>query len=181
MPAVVILLIVMLVLFAPFTVSASAFFDKDRKKLNLGIYMFSRIRILDISITPQKDGAEILLRKKRIFYPYKNLMKNKVDLNLFYGFNVSALTLLIESGSLTDRIIPIIISAVSVASGSVLFSIIKTYNPAIEAYNGVIIYENKDILRINANVSVLFNLALLAVMLIKIILEKFINGKRKSK
>ena len=176
----VILLITFLLFFMPVSVTARLFFDKARKKLYFGVYLYSALRVIGGSIEPQKTKAIVRIGKKKKEAEYKNLLENKMDLNLFYGFTFTEISILTETGSEKDKFAPMIAALIGNVLGSVALSVIKTLDPALKAYCGAEIREGEDLFKVNANAGILVNFALVTILLIKMILEKMINGKRRS-
>ncbi|MBP5308540.1 MAG: hypothetical protein J6Z34_05350, partial [Clostridia bacterium] len=180
MTAEAILAIFFLFMFMPVSVCTRTFFDKERGKLYFGTYLYSAIRIIKGNVSFVKDQAVIRIGKKTVAYPYKNLLKNKMNLKLFYGFNLTEATFLTELGLKNLSVPHVMAAAVGNIIGTIVLSVLKNNNSALKAFCGTEIYEGEDVFRLYVNITALVNVVIITIFLIKIVLEKMINGKRKQ-
>lgn len=179
MQPLLIVLFILILLLLPINIGAEVYLNATDSKLNFGIYIYKRIKLLRGKILFKKDKAILQIWSKKINLPYKKIVGGNNSLDVFYGFYITELSTVLEVGSEKSKFTPIAAAVLYNLTGNVILSALKTYNPQMISRCSVNIFEGKDILEISANIYFLLNVLLIILAAIKKITEKIINGKAK--
>lgn len=167
---------VILFLLLPIIAGVKLYFDGEKKRLYFGVYLYGTLRIAGGYMTFGKTRATVLIGKKEIRLPYKEMFEGRKKFDIFSGFGISEITALLDIGSRDNAVLPVVVAnAFSTACGIVL-SRLKCRNGLMNAYGGVNVYEGRDVFRLNFNLDFIFNPAVVISALSKKLLEKMING-----
>ncbi|MBP5193678.1 MAG: hypothetical protein J6126_03000 [Clostridia bacterium] len=176
-----IILIITALLFMPVTAGAECCFDVLKGKLYYGVYLFAKIKIVRGYVQLKKTTAEIKIGKKVKVFPYKKIFEDRKKFDIFFGFQLAELSLLLEAGKEEKSVLPLAAASAFSTAGSVILPVVKTRSPTTKLYCGAEVYENKNLLTLHFNVYILLNAVLLGIAVVKKLLENFINGKRQAK
>ena len=176
---VLIYIIIYILIILPLVVKMSAFLNINSKRLCLTLYIFN-IKITDLLFELTSKGFYLYYFNSYKFFKFKNLINMKGSFQMLNDFSVTKINSLIEVSSENDLIKFITISYIYMFIITNLGFFLKINKPYIKFENGCNIIEKESNLLINLDLTIIFNLISLISTLIKLIIRKIQNAKRKN-
>ena len=167
--------------FFPISLGIEARLDIRKFKADLSLYLYTKIKVIKGTLTFKKKRFLMNLGKKEFEVPYKKLFGGNMPKGVLFGYTLTEATALLEIGSKENNVAPVSAGIAFSAICSALSGAVKTLFPASKNMYVTKVFEGEDIAVLNFNLSVLMNVALIAVSIAKIITGKIRNGKRKKK
>lgn len=172
--------IALLILYMPIIFGVKLYFDKDVGELQFSIFIYRTIKILSGKVKFTKKRAVIRVGKKRLSFHYKQLFDGQKKLDIFKQFEICDIFTTLEIGSNNDRISPLLIAAAYNTTTSIALANLKNKNSLLDGKNNINVYDDKSVFKYKLCINFLFNVLLLLIAILKKVLEKIINGKRKN-
>ena len=175
-------LIVSIILFFPLFLSINGFISKDLKKIYFSICLFGFIKILSGYAQFLSDGVAFhLTRKKAYIYFYKKIFDLKNSVKPLKDYHIIKFYSVLEIGSLNGLFLPLSAGIALNYVNNIILWLFDNKKPYVKINNYIDIYENKDIFNLYLKASLVLNLLMIILSIIKICVEKIVNGIRKRK
>lgn len=174
-------IIVFILLIFPIFINLKLAFILQDKKLYFNIKLYGLINILNGYIEKIDEGLAIHLTKnKAIIVPYKKLLNVKGSVKPLMDYHFYNVTLDVTLGNENSILTPTTISFIS----SYIINQITWYlyhkKPYVKINKNFTVIEEKNICDVRFSTLILFNLLMIILSIIKIVVEKIINGIRKQ-
>ena len=155
-------------------------FDKNIKKLFISCYFFGFIKILSGYFTLEEQYIALHLSEKKavLLEPYDVFKKGK-SYKAFKGFEIYSVKFCLETGeNISEMMVKILVSYKLIAD--YLFSYYLYKKNFATTRNEIIINEQTDIVRLISSIKAIFNIHVIITMIIKKIMEKISNAKKRK-
>lgn len=154
-------------------------YDKSCKKMFFAVHI-DKIRILGGYAERIKEGFAFHISEKKAFImPYRSLIGMKSNFNLRKDYFIREIKFLTELGSEKFPQIPFMFAVASNILTDIYGAVRNSEEIHTEFRNDVLLYENENVLKISAEIEVVFNLLTILITLSKLLLRKIENGLRK--
>ncbi len=172
-----------IIIIFPLLLNINLLFIKEHKKLyfTLGLYKISflsgYVEIVDDSL------AIHLSNKKAIIIPFKSFFELEKKIKPLKDYHVIKFKYLVELGSENNMLSSVSIGFIINYVFNIGKKIVNGIKPYVTIDGQTDVYENKNVFNVYIRASVLFNLLMVLLSLIKIILEKIIyaiGAKKKQ-
>ena len=177
MKGVIIAIGIVLVLVFPIVLRVQTFFDYKKKRVYFSLYLFGAILLLRGIIRIKKKKLEIVIGKFKFEKFFKDAFDGNKTLKLLKNVNLRRFSAILEVGGGEDFASSLLICTTYNVIFSALLSILKCFNPLMQAQNVIHFYEDKKDLKYNLNVSFQFCILIVITALSKKIIRKIIYGK----
>lgn len=177
MTAVYITAAVFFVLLFPLSVRFDVFFDKSAAKMYFSVTLYGKLKIVGGYAEIIKEGIAMhLTDKKAVILPFASLDMRK-QFSLTKDYRVYSFYVISELGNNCSAVAPFMFAAAENAIAKTFFAVMNYFKPRLKLENDVLLYEEKNVFKLNAGLTVVFNLLTLMITFIKIIIGKLTNGK----
>ena len=147
-------------------------YKKEYKKLFYHVDIFS-IKVLNGYIEIVKEGIAIhLTKRKAIIIPFKNMLEMRNKIRPLKDYHIIKLKLNVKFAVGESMILPISLTFLFNFALQFLRFFLFFKKPHVKVLTNFNVYENKDLLNINANATFVFNLLMVIISFIKIWAEK---------
>lgn len=154
-------------------------YDKSCKKMFFAVHI-DKIRILGGYAERIKEGFAFHISEKMAFImPYRSLIGMKSNFNLRKDYFIRKIKFLTELGSEKLPQMPFMFAVASNILTDIYGAVRNSEEIYTEFRNDVLLYENENVLKISAEIEVVFNLLTILITLSKLLLRKIENGLRK--
>lgn len=173
-------IIIFSVLIFPLFLNIDLYFSHSAKKLFFGVDLFGFIKLLSGYAQLLNDGIALHLSdKKAIIIFYKNITGMGKSVKPLRDYHIIKTDFNIETGSENNFFAATAAAYTIKFFGDIFGFHIYNVKPYVRFNYNIKVYE-KDILNVYAEFTVLFNILMIIISLIKILTEKIIYGKRKQ-
>lgn len=178
----VILSVILFIIFIfPLFLSISFYFNYSYKKLFFTIKIFG-LRILNGFIKLDKEGIVIhYTNKKAIMFIYKHILDIKKHFKPLKDYHFIKFALIFDIGHKENLIQTLSISFLLNYLYKIMEWFFANSKPYLKINNKINTYENKNILNITHNSTIIFNSLMIFISLIKILMEKIIYAFTNKK
>ncbi len=174
-------IVIFIVLIFPLFLSIKTVYCFKQKKLFFGVYLFS-IKILGGYVELVADGIAIHVTKKKAFLIlYKNLIKMRVSVKPLQDYHFIKFKVYTDIG-IKQNILPILSCVFFfdyVWQSATFF--LKTQKTYITFENNINVYEGEPRFNVYIDTTILLNVLMIMISLIKIFVEKIVYGISKRK
>ena len=159
----------------PIYLNGYFYFSLDVKKLFFSIKIFKVIKILSGYAELKNDGVFIhLTRKKAIFIPYSNITSMNKKVKPLKDYHIIKWELEADLGFDANTLLALETAFIVNYITSFINWITSNMKPYLIIKNNVNVYEAQNVFRMYFYGTVLLNLLMIILSLIKIVLEKII-------
>lgn len=174
-------IIVYFVLIFPIFLKIKVEYLSDNKKCYFKLYLFNFIKILSGSISKIDGGLKINLGKNKIIlFEFANALTVKNKVKPLMDYHIKNFYSLTEIGNI-NFYNPMVLGFIFQYLNGLICNIIKNKKNYINIKNDINIYEKEEFFNIFAEFTVILNLLMIVLSIIKIIMGKLINGISKRK
>ena len=168
-------IVLYILLIFPIYLNEYLYFSIETKKLFFSIKIFKVIKILSGYAEVKKDGIFIhLTRKKAILIPYSSLTSMKKKVKPLKDYHIIKWEFEADLGFVDNTVLALETAFLVNYLTSFINWITSNIKPYLIVKNNVNVYEAQNVFRIYFYGTVLLNLLMVILSLIKIILEKII-------
>lgn len=148
------------------------------------LYLFNFIRVIKGYAEKIEEGfAFHITTKKAIIIPYKNILGMRKKIKPIQDYHIIKLNLEINYSNYENNFNAIIISNIFQIINNNVLRILCYNKPYLNINNTINIYENeeKNLFYIKCSFTIIFNILMLLISIIKILMEKFIYAIKSIK
>lgn len=171
-----------IIIFFPLYISVNCFFSKELEKTFFSIYLFGTIRILSGYAQIVNDGIAFHISKNKVYiFEYKNFFDVKNSVKPLHDYHLINFNSLIEIGSSNHLLDSMSASFILNYFNNIIIWFFANKKPYLKINNDINVYEGKNILNIYLKTGVMLNVLMIILSIIKICVEKIINGIKQRK
>ncbi len=164
----------------PVFVHTDVYVDIRENRTNFSVRLFRLIKIVGGYIKLKTDGIAIhLSEKKAAFFSFSKMLEPRRRFQITDGIQLYKFHQIIETGG-AQTIWGIMIASTLQSFGGAAYAVLKTKHPFLSLKNGTLLAE-KPCLKYSAQIVVIINGLVIAIALIKKLLEVIINWNRKKR
>lgn len=174
-------IVIFITLIFPIFINLDACFIKERSKIYYKISLFYIINILNGYIELIEEGIIIHLNKfKAVIIPYKNLLGMRKKFKPLKDYHFLRFNSILELGGENDLMNSFSIGYVY----NYIFQYVNWFlyhqKPYVKLNNKTIIYKDDNRLNYYCNITVILNLLMILISVIKILMEKILYAIRNK-
>jgi len=171
--------IIFLILIFPIFIGFNFHYLNNTRKVYFEIKLFNFVNVFNGSINFHLKNIVIKNNfNKDILISYRKLIGLKNKINPLKDFNIIKFNSIVEIGSKNPLLAIGLGNFINIIIQNLGFAI-KSVKPYLYNENDILVYANEKKLKIYCNGYLVFNILTVILSLIKIGVEKVINGKRK--
>ena len=168
-----IIIIYSLIIF-PVFLNINIYYSKIKNKVYFKIKLFNFIKILKGYVERIEEGFVFhISSKKAIILPYKNILGMRKKIKPLKDYNIIKFNLTINYGNNKNLFNALVISSFFQILNNNILKILCVNKKHVKINNQINIYEDKNLFNIKCRASVIFNILMVLISIIKIIMEKF--------
>lgn len=170
-----------LFLIFPFILNLRFIYDKNYKKLFFSAHIYG-ISILGGYIERIREGFAIhVSENKALILPYRSLIGMRSNFNLRKNYFIRKINLLTELGSEDLPQLPFMFAVASNIASNIYGALRKSAEGNTIFKSDVLLYEEKNVLKISAEIEVVFNIFTILITFFKLFLRKIEKWITKTK
>lgn len=175
-----IIISVILIIF-PIFLGVETVFSKDIKRLCVLVKVFG-IKILSGYFEVKNDGIYFhITAKKAIYIPYKSLFGFRKKMKPLQDYHFLKFYLTADIGSKNNSLTSMNLGFLLSYANWYVCRYFSLYKPYLDIQNNINVYENSSVFNLYFSGTIVFNLLMILLSIIKILTEKFIYAIGKGK
>ncbi len=176
------IIISIIVAFFPIKINSYINHKSKYKRLFFRIKLYSFLPVFSGSIEIKNKNIKLLLPFNiQVKIPFKRLFNVRKTFYSLQDYHIKDITFVIETGSDNCLIVPSVFSFVFSYIYTIINKILLTNKPYLQLKSGIFLYEKEEKFNFYLKLSLYFNLFMVILTFVKIIMEKILNGLRKTR
>lgn len=174
-----VIMLIFFILILPYLIEFNFYYEKESRKLYLSIYLYSFIKIISGYFTLEEGYIAFHLKKKAILIAPSTLVNTGKKYKKIMHFEIYYIYSNLFIGDFSDfNLYFLVFYNFLINNFGIIYKMYKNFS---YVKNDIVLYKEDLPFKFFIKVKIAFNMVVLLIILIKKIMENFINAKKSKK